>query len=100
MTSIDLLNEKMAKIAEAGLELPCFAYVSTKSMTSIFGVYYPVRTEMSGFTYCSVYTHFGKIAIFAMDTLDDDDILLCSKSNLILDMFHKLCCNKVVYCEY
>ena len=94
MISIEKIEEKIAKIAEAGLELPCFAYISTESMKSMFSVYYLSRTEKNGFTYCSIYTSFGQIAVFAMKSLSNDDIVLCSHDNIILDIFYRLDCER------
>jgi hypothetical protein len=89
MISIEKIEEKIVKIAEAGLELPCFAYISTRSMQSMFSVYYPSRRE-AGFSYCTIYTQFGRMTVFAMTSLSDDDVVLSSNYNIILDILHKL----------
>ncbi len=89
MISIEKIEEKIAKIAEAGLELPCFAYISIRSMQSMFTIYYPSRKE-SGFNYCTMYTQFGKMTVFAMTSLSDDDVVLSSNYNIILDILYKL----------
>lgn len=100
MINIEKIEEKIAKIAEAGLDLPCFAYISINSMKHMFSVYYPTRIEMNGFTYCSIYTQFGQISVFAMGNLSDDDVILCSNHNVILDMLHKLDYQRgTSYCE-
>jgi hypothetical protein len=89
MINIEKIEEKIAKIAEAGLELPCFAYISIRSMQSMFSVYYPSRRD-TGFSYCTIYTSFGRLTVFAMMSLSDDDVILCSNYNIILDILSKL----------
>jgi hypothetical protein len=89
MISIEKIEEKTAKMAEAGLELPCFAYISANSMKHLFSIYYPLRKDV-GFSFCNIYTSFGKLTVFAMMSLSDDDVILCSNYNIILDVLSKL----------
>jgi hypothetical protein len=90
MITISDIENKLMFIAEMGHEVPHFAYLNNKSISSLLKRTSIAHNSNTGYNSFGLGTSVGIVRIYSMNCLNDDEVIFSCHGNLLIDFLNKI----------
>ena len=98
MITIQDIETRSMNLIEMGHSVPHYAFISSNSIKGIFLMAGLARKTNSGYSSFSVWTSFGRVHVIGFSSIDDDEVILSTHGNIIIDFLDKVGINEnIVY---
>lgn len=98
MITIEDIEIKSLRLIEMGHEVPHYAFISVNAIKNIFSMAGLAKKENYGYSSFSVWTSFGRVHVIGFSSIKDDDVILSTRGNIIIDFLDKVGINEdIVY---